>query len=469
MLQSIDTLIAFVVIMTVASLFVTIVVQMASAALSLRGKNLANALALTFQTIDPSLAEKAHQLAAKILTDPLLSDSTLTTKDKKKGIGWIAARKGPWDFKDLRGAAHLASAIRAEEVYAVLRRLKERKENAGKAEAELADARDGLAKAKTASDKEAAQARVADAKTALVVKTSGDAAALQDTATKILQALVTPADRAAAVAGQLGKFLEIADAISGAPIKEQLLAAVENTSSALVVEVDAARVKFGAWFNSAQDRAQQWFQLHTRSLTIATSILIALLLQLDAVEIFHFVSTNAAARNALVASADKVIREADGALDEKGGLIKRIADAATKPGQASVDLAGINHTGELQAAIAQRDRESFNPEAFDRLVREATTAYYKDQNDRLSDLASGVSATGFEFIPVGYWRWPAGGEVKGSIRNMVPHLPGIALFAALLTLGAPYWFNVLKNLASLRPALARSIGKEEAAQTAAKG
>ena len=55
MLQSIDTLIAFVVIMTVASLFVTIIVQMFSAALSLRGKNLANALAITFQTIDPSL------------------------------------------------------------------------------------------------------------------------------------------------------------------------------------------------------------------------------------------------------------------------------------------------------------------------------------------------------------------------------------------------------------------------------
>src|ERR1700712_4597435 len=90
MLQSIDTLIAFVLIMTVASLFVTIVVQMFSAALSLRGKNLANALALTFQTIDPALGERAHQLAAKILSDPLLSDSTLTRKDKKKGASWIA-------------------------------------------------------------------------------------------------------------------------------------------------------------------------------------------------------------------------------------------------------------------------------------------------------------------------------------------------------------------------------------------
>ena len=296
-----------------------------------------------------------------------------------------------------------------------------------------------------------------------------NALALQETAARILQALVTPADRAAAVTSQLGKFLEIADTITEAPVKKRLVAAVEDTSATLVVEVDAARAKFEAWFGSAQNRAQQWFQIHTRGLTIAASILIALVLQLDAVEIFHHISTNSAARNALVASADQVIKEADGALDEKGGLIKRIADAATKPDQASVDLAGINHTGELQAALAKRDGESFNAGEFERLVKETTAVYYKDRRDRLSDLARGVSATGFEFVPVGFWRWPAGGNHQRSLKNIVRHLPGIALFAALLTLGAPYWFNVLKNLASLRPALARAIGQEEAAGKSGRG
>jgi hypothetical protein len=49
MLNTIDTVIAFAVIMTVLSLLITIVVQMVSSAFSLRGKNLANALALTFK------------------------------------------------------------------------------------------------------------------------------------------------------------------------------------------------------------------------------------------------------------------------------------------------------------------------------------------------------------------------------------------------------------------------------------
>src|SRR5436190_14155380 len=71
MLNTIDTIIAFAVIMTILSLLITVVVQMISAALSLRGKNLANALALTFQMIDPKIGDHAHSLAAQILRDPI--------------------------------------------------------------------------------------------------------------------------------------------------------------------------------------------------------------------------------------------------------------------------------------------------------------------------------------------------------------------------------------------------------------
>jgi len=82
MLSTLDTVIAFAVIMTVLSLLITIIVQMVSAAFSLRGKNLANALALTFQTIDPNIGKHAHFLAAQILRDPILSDSIWRKKSR---------------------------------------------------------------------------------------------------------------------------------------------------------------------------------------------------------------------------------------------------------------------------------------------------------------------------------------------------------------------------------------------------
>jgi hypothetical protein len=369
MLQSIDTLITFVVIMTVASLFVTILVQMVSAALSLRGKNLANALALTFQTIAPSLQGDAHALSARILSDPLLSDSTRTPKNKLESlVATVAQRCVPWHFRNIKDATRLANAVRPEEVYAALKRLAE-------------DQNDPEAK-------------------------------------KLLAALFVSQEEAETIKTHLSAFRAIADEIADAPTRQKLLAAVEETPANLLVQADAARLKFDAWFTTAQDRAQQWFQVHARGLTIGASFLIAFVFQLDAVEIFHHVSISPAARNALVTASQTVVQHAGESLQQ-------------------VDAASLQ---QKQKLIAQLDRQ--------------------------------VNESGFDLVPIGFWRW----------RTELPETPqyspgwyyfwsywrhsfGMLLCAGLLTLGAPYWYNLLKNLMSLRPALAQVIGKEEAVES----
>jgi len=44
------------------------------------------------------------------------------------------------------------------------------------------------------------------------------------------------------------------------------------------------------------------------------------------------------------------------------------------------------------------------------------------------------------------------------------HLLGVAASAALLSLGAPFWFNILKSITNLRTVLARK-NDEERGQT----
>src|SRR5947208_16630925 len=77
MLDSLDTLIAFVLIMLVASLVITIAVQMTSAALYLRELNLLYGLSSTFAVIAPELKQNTTDVARLILKGPLLSDSFL--------------------------------------------------------------------------------------------------------------------------------------------------------------------------------------------------------------------------------------------------------------------------------------------------------------------------------------------------------------------------------------------------------
>jgi hypothetical protein len=399
---------------------------MCSAALSLRGKNLANALALSFQGIDPSLRGEAHQLAARILSDPLLSDSTRTNKDLHRAVS-VVERTTPWHFTDVFCATQLASAVRPEEVYLALQR--------------LATATPSIHGWHDPHER------------------------IKQTAKKVLDALVLPETEAAEIQRRLEPFRDVAAEIAEVAVKEKLLELVGNTPANLLTEIDEARVKFDDAFGTAQDRAQQWFQLHTRGLTITASALLALVLQLDLVEIYHFVSTNAVQRAALVGSAAGVIKEADGATDARGGLVKRIADAWTEKTGQKVDLVQIVHTGQLEDALAKASPQ-FERAEFERVARETTQIYFADQRDKIRDLTQEVSATGFEFFPETYWRWPSPAGRSASLHNILTHLPGIALCAALLTLGAPYWYNLLKNLTSLRPALAQLVGQEEKRATA---
>jgi hypothetical protein len=410
MLNTIDTVIAFAVIMTVLSLLITIVVQMVSAAFSLRGKNLANALALTFQTIDPTIGKYAHSLAAQILRDPIFSDSMWRKKARpildEAAQTFIAAqqklrdaygqksddpnrdgaikqatdelkaaraavsipdvtpnREKPWGFWTLPwgSALQIANAIRPGEIYRVLQELRQMSHD----EARLRDI----------------PAELVDKAKALIV---------------VLQRWDQPAIESRA------KLADVA-AISKIFSSEQqktVLDAFAGFGTTVERATTHAYDRFQRWFGSAQDRAEQWFQIHVRVVTIIAAILVAAFLQLDTVEIYDKLRDQPKLVEALVKSAPGV--------SEQGGAVL--------------------------------NQSNTNPET-------GVTAF--------TNLQDQMKKAGFDLAPRGWFaRWPKEGRVW-----WFNHLFGLLLTAGLLTLGAPFWFNLLKNLMSLRPALANLIEK----------
>jgi hypothetical protein len=104
MLDSLDTLIAFVLIMLVVSLLITIAVQLVASLLNLRGLNLAYGLKRTFTVIVPNTDENAKKLVNFILKGQFFSDSFLP------------------DWKFFKPWRH-ATAIRPEEVFDAIQRI----------------------------------------------------------------------------------------------------------------------------------------------------------------------------------------------------------------------------------------------------------------------------------------------------------------------------------------------------------
>ncbi|HTL79533.1 MAG TPA: hypothetical protein VL136_09010 [Candidatus Babeliales bacterium] len=407
MLDTLDTVIAFAVIMTVLSLLITLVVQMVSATLSLRGKNLANALALTFQTIDPSIGKYAHSLAAQILRDPIFSDSLWQQKTRRSldenAQKFIAAqrrlrdaklrrsddpnraeainratsevnttraavtipnvapnREKPWGFWTVPwgGSMEIATAIRPGEIYRVLQELREMSPE---------------------------EAQLLNIPKELTDKARGLVAALHRLDLPALESRVKLKD-IAAVANMF------------APEQQKAVVETLGTFGATVERATTqAYDRFQRWFGSAQDRAEQWFQIHVRLVTIVAAILVSILLQLDTVEIY-----------------DKLRHE------------PKLVEALVKTAPGTVQQ-GASVQGQLDTDAQQK--------AF-------------------ADLTTNINSTGFELVPNGWFaRWPA------EKRWWYNHLFGLALSAGLLTLGAPFWFNLLKNLMNLRPAVASLVEK----------
>ena len=407
MLNTLDTVIAFAVIMTVLSLLITLVVQMVSATLSLRGKNLANALALTFQTIDPNIGKYAHSLAAQILRDPIFSDSLWQNKTRRSldenAQKFIAAqrklrdaklrrpddpnraeaiskataevnttkaavtipnvtpnREKPWGFWAIPwgGPMEIATAIRPGEIYRVLQELREMSPE---------------------------EAQVLNIPKELVEKARELVAALHRLDLPAIESRVKLKDIAAA-------------AKMFAPEQQKaVLDALGSFGATVERATTQAYDRFQRWFGSAQDRAEQWFRIHVRMVTIVAAILVSVFLQLDTVEIYDKLRHEPKLVEALVKAAPGTL--------EQGAAVQ---------GQADAD------------------------------AREKAFA----------DLKARIDSTGFELLPGGWFaRWST---EKFWWFN---HLFGLALSAGLLTLGAPFWFNLLKNLTNLRPAVATLVEK----------
>src|SRR5437867_2865791 len=492
MLNTIDTVIAFAVIMTVLSLLITIVVQMVSTAFSLRGKNLANALALTFQTIDPKIGEYAHSLAAQILRDPIFSDSLWRPKNRiqivpdartqalidaerrlKEAKEQLAAdptdthkqaavkaaqrkvdtakvgvqirkvtpnRMKPWGFfSKLKDATALGSAIRPGEIYRIIHEF---------------------------ADLTPTEAALLDVCPDVV-----------DATKSLLACLVKPDQPAEESRTKLRVIAHVAKVF---PPDQQkaVVDSLANLGATVERATTQAYDRFQRWFGSAQDRAEQWFQTHVRVVTILCSICAAFVLQLDTADIYRQLRASPALTQGLAKAASSVIEEGSKILDPNNAPAHKayLQLAEKHPEQAlSVSLPARTPDEYRQALNAQLTANNVSPaeakvllEDYDRLYKSAVEKFEESSREQVERLRKTASEAGFDFLPVNFLgRWDQSTEsnlhgwprLRRQMGHTFSHLFGILATAALLSLGAPFWFNLLKNLTSLRPALANLIEK----------
>ena len=404
MLEHLDTLIAFSVVMAVVSLAITTLTQMLSAVLGLRGSGLLDGVTELLKTAHPDVEKDADALAKQILTHPLISSSMMMGPKMDR---WMKGM--PTMARNMVARWQLATAIHPEELVKALRLI--------------------------ASDTSGQQPRVAQAAAKIIARMDPDATG-----------------KIAALAAKVSKTENLnLMADQGAQYIKQI---VETAQGAMA--------GFETWFDSAMDRTSQRFAVRMRAWTVAFSILAALFMQLDTFRLLDQLSTDAELRAELVSSAASLTEQANEILGRTGDAApSAYTDAMKEMGprfpesEAFLEPPRFPTREDAEAWLRAQIPEDRKPETevleYRRLVTEKLKHTIYQLGEQANGLREEISQTRLRIVPDPY------PDFKSFVSGMAPfsrHFWGILISAALLSLGAPFWFNVLKRLSSLRPIVA---------------
>jgi hypothetical protein len=417
MLKYLDIVIAFSVIMLGLSLVITLLNQMISAFLSYRGSNLRWGIQTMLRTLNKgALGPHAQEIADRILTEPIVSDSIVRRFGDVKVpvLGWLLKR---WK---------LAAAIGPDTLVRTL--------------------------AKVSTEMRGANPDVADAINALL--DAPDDGTLR---------------RLEMVSKTFGEKLHVPGAAYAVKVNE-LLKELGNSAQESVGKVEA-------WFNVVIGRVSQRFTTQMRIWTVIFSFLVAFGIHLDSLDLINQLMTNPATVQNLVNLSGSMLKEAEGVLgnnpaagsdptaptvspqvlgDQMKELLKEVKPEETKSALGTIPSFRSMADAEKWLSDNLKDPPDVKPERKAELIGKYKGMVLTGLGKKIGDINKALKETGIQIVPDHQ-------KITGPVAlvkfvfcfKSKTNFFGILLTAGLLALGAPFWYNALKNLTNLRPAVAK--------------
>jgi len=237
--------------------------------------------------------------------------------------------------------------------------------------------------------------------------------------------------------GAAGKLLQKIDSgVSDLEVENSKLAtqfirtqaihkAIQGTEAGKLVNALMTR------FDSMSERLTSLYTAHSRTWTIAASLAVAFILPLDSIDLLQRLSSDDKLRAELVTKAAEISAESSKPAAATKPAIPPPPGADAKPTEPKPPA-----TGKTAADAGTQAQDAQKP-----ISAEDIKKAYEALNDPKLSLS-----------PAGWW---PGIWEKGGVKIFQTFL-GCLLSALLMSIGAPFWFDALKNLLKLRPSLAKA-------------
>lgn len=218
-------------------------------------------------------------------------------------------------------------------------------------------------------------------------------------------------------------FADIKGAVENLPdsnIRDVLLAQV----AAAGTDLAALRKNVSSWFDTAMDRVSGTYKRNTKVISLIVGILIAGIMNADTISVAKHLWGDGAVRAEMVQAADTIVQKELARTAGEG--------AGTTPPQASSSIGGA--AGTAPPPVHQTKREK-SPSP---LVTQATSA-----------IANATDA--LRPLPIG---WPLHVQQSGGLGAVVLFwlvtLGGWLMTGLAISLGAPFWFDLLSKFMNIR-------------------
>ena len=244
--------------------------------------------------------------------------------------------------------------------------------------------------------------------------------------------------------------------------------AVQEAVDRGVKRGDALARQVGDWFDTVMDRVADRFTLHTRYIAVIVSGVVVFAMGVDAVTLYTNLRSDSARRATLVAQTPELLKTATASITSSSCLnvaSAAIAKLASDPDKewsaawSTVLAKAPKNLDDVKEGSAWLNQQALAtkpplPDASQRFNQAYADANKTCVTDRLKDIDS---LTKGPLKEVSALTVPA--DQLWTSETFLGHVPGLLLAWVLLTLGAPFWFNMLKSMSSLRPLIASRSDK----------
>ncbi|MCB1917664.1 MAG: hypothetical protein KDG52_18370 [Rhodocyclaceae bacterium] len=280
---------------------------------------------------------------------------------------------------------------------------------------------------------------------------------------QLLQGALDAANR-----GRQAGFVSVANIrmmLAGLPEHSPYRKVLEDLCARAGNDMTAFRTLLEEWFQGLEQQMSAWYRQKTQYVIVGISVFLAAAMNVDTIDIATRLYQDASLREALVTQALKAAEAEDAEAFIDSAALDRARDdfaaAERRRHEAVVAQAHCERRGSDSGAPA--DVGSCDPQALETAVAAAEQAsattnavlaqerrrFDQRVRSRIDELASSGLAFG----------WSATTTPNGAAA-WITKLFGLLLSAAALSLGAPFWFDMLKTVASVR-----AIGRSPREQT----